>query len=335
MMADYAHEWTDRQIAELTRTMDGEYRKAFREMKRKVEQSAKEYARELAVWEKRVKEEPELKRAFNAWKRRESLRMGAQQDLLDSLAELLTHANEDAIRHVNGLLPKVYAENANYATYNIERMGRIDTSFTLLNQDAVNRIMADFPDLLPAIPSPKVDVLADLAWNKRKFNSAITQGILQGESVPDIAKRICSVVNMGESAAIRAARTATTSAENGGRMAAFERAEGMGIKMQREWMATLDGHTRQAHRELDGQRVPMGEPFKVDGYHIDYPGDPSAPGYLVYNCRCSVDGVIDEVKDDTLPRASKLGGVSYEEWKAGHPVAEGRWGTMVWNPGEL
>ena len=35
---------------------------------------------------------------------------------------------------------------------------------------------------------------------------------------------------------------------------------------------------------LDGQKAEMGKPFKVDGEEIMFPGDTSAPGYLVYNC---------------------------------------------------
>lgn len=41
------------------------------------------------------------------------------------------------------------------------------------------------------------------------------------------------------------------------------------------WRATLDGRTRHAHRLLDGQMVDIGEKFKVDGYELEYPGDPS------------------------------------------------------------
>lgn len=60
---------------------------------------------------------------------------------------------------------------------------------------------------------------------------------------------------------------------------------------------------------------------------MDYPGDPKAPGYLIYNCRCTVISV-DKFHDPNAPRASKLGGVSYEEWKAGKEVSDGnRWGT--------
>ena len=64
----------------------------------------------------------------------------------------------------------------------------------------------------------------------------------------------------------------------------------------------------------------------MDGYELEYPGDPSAPGYLIYNCRCTLISV-DKFHDPNAPRASKLGDVSYEEWKAGKEVkSSNKWG---------
>ena len=61
----------------------------------------------------------------------------------------------------------------------------------------------------------------------------------------------------------------------------------------------------------------VGEAFHVDGASIRYPGDPQAPGYLIYNCRCTLVSAVKGIDQSDAPRASKLGGVSYEDWKAG------------------
>ena len=48
----------------------------------------------------------------------------------------------------------------------------------------------------------------------------------------------------------------------------------------------------------------------------------SAPGRLIYNCRCTLISV-DKFHDTNAPRASKLGEVSYEEWKTRKEISEG------------
>ena len=55
----------------------------------------------------------------------------------------------------------------------------------------------------------------------------------------------------------------------------------------------------------------------MDGAAIRYPGDPQAPGYLVYNCRCTLVSAVKGIDQSGAARASKLGNMSYEEWTAG------------------
>ena len=43
--------------------------------------------------------------------------------------------------------------------------------------------------------------------------------------------------------------------------------------------------------------------LKLDGYHLMYPGDSSAPGYWAYNCHCTTVAVVDGVDTgDTMRR---------------------------------
>lgn len=70
----------------------------------------------------------------------------------------------------------------------------------------------------------------DLRWNRQRIQSELTQGLLQGESIPEIAKRMQKVTDSNYKSAVRNARTMTTGAENAGRVDSYKRAEGMGIK---------------------------------------------------------------------------------------------------------
>jgi hypothetical protein len=143
---------------------------------------------------------------------------------------------------------------------------------------------------------------------------------LQGESINALAKRMAYDVGATNyKDCVKHARTMTTATQNAGRVDGYKRAEKMGIDMEQEWVAVLDGRTRHEHRQLDGQRRPVGEPFEVDGYKLDYPADPKAPYYLIMNCRCTLIGQLKGFERDTKEyrQDPDLDGMSYEEWKQG------------------
>ena len=93
------------------------------------------------------------------------------------------------------------------------------------------------------------------------------------------------------------ARTAMTGAQNAGRMEMMHRAKGMGIKMQKQWLATFDRRTRDAHQHLDGQTKEVDEPFESKLGDIMFPGDPDANPGNVYNCRCTLTYVYPDFED--------------------------------------
>ena len=234
------------------------------------------------------------------------------EDLRDTLAADLSHVNEIATGLINNHAIDCYALNMNYGTYEIENGYHIDTSFSMYDHRTVENLMRDEPQI---IPKASLDIPEDLRWNRKKLTSAITQGVLTGESIPDIAKRLGKVANMNESAAVRNARTYTTAAENKGRVDSYDRARSMGIELEQEWMATLDMRTRASHRQLDGERVKIGAKFSNE---CRYPGDPEGRPEEIYNCRCTLVAALKGYNyDDT--RFSRLPpGMTYEDWKNAH-----------------
>ena len=68
-----------------------------------------------------------------------------------------------------------------------------------------------------------------MQWNQKKIQSAVLQGVLQGEGPSAVAKRLMKVGEMNYSAAVRYARTMTTSAQNAGRYESYHRANRLGI----------------------------------------------------------------------------------------------------------
>lgn len=56
------------------------------------------------------------------------------------------------------------------------------------------------------------------------------------------------------------------------------------------WSATMDGRTRDSHKELNGQKIRFGQLFTspLTGARLEYPGDSThgAPGEETIQCRC-------------------------------------------------
>lgn len=327
-MADYGHRETDKRLEVMEKRISKVYADTLEEAKTKLTAVLKEFKEEDKKRAQLVADGKLKQRAYLAWRQELLGKAKHLQDMIDVLTEDFTNADKIAMNIVSGEATGVYALNANYAAYEIEQKAGINLSWTLYDHSTVERLISEEPDLLPL---PSVNIPLDQQWNKKHITAAINRGILLGDPIPDIAQRLLNVANMDLNAAIRSARTATTAAECAGRINAYKQAAAMGIQLKQMWRATLDGRTRHAHRLLDGQMVDIGEKFKVDGYELEYPGDPSAPGYLVYNCRCTVVSV-DKFHDPNAPRASKLGNLSYEEWKAGKEVnATNKWGTYIGN----
>mgnify|MGYP002763993048 FL=1 len=312
-MADYGHKETDKRLAVMEKRIAKVYADTLAEAKDKLSAVLAEF-RELDKKKAQAVADGKLsKKAYTAWRQELLGKEKHLRDMIDVLTEDFTNADKIAMKIVSGEAKDVYALNANYAAYDIEKKANVNLSWTLYDHSTVERLIREEPNLLPL---PSVDVPVDKRWNQKHITAAINRGILLGDPIQDIAKRLVTVASMDLNAAVRSARTATTAAECAGRIRTYKYAESLGIQLKQMWRATLDDRTRHAHRMLDGQMVDIGEKFKVDGYELEYPGDPSAPGYLVYNCRCTVVSV-DKTHDPNAPRASKLSGMRYEDWRAG------------------
>ena len=315
-MADYGHAETDKMLSKMEKKVEKVYKEAVGDLQKKLDSYLKRFETKDKIKRQQLEKGEITKAEYDYWRTGQILMGERWQEMRDTLAADLSNSNQIAASIVNGYIPEVYALNHNYGTYEAEAGAMVDTSYTLYDRDTVERLIKDNPQLLP---EAKVNIPKDQRWNQQKITSAITQGILQGESIRDMSKRLRRVSDMNRSQSITNARTITTSVENAGRINSYKRAESMGIKMKKVWLATLDGRTRDSHRNLDGEKVDVDESFSNG---CKYPGDPQGPAREVYNCRCTltaqVDGVDLDLSDISLRNNYKLGGMSYEEWKNEH-----------------
>lgn len=312
MPSDYGHEYSDKELNKLEKRITKEYKQAAKEVEKKMNDYLAKFADKDAKMKKRLEAGEITASEYAEWRMRQMFTGDRWKAMSETLSADLVNADKIAAGMINDSLPSSYAENFNYGTYEVEHGAKMNTNFVLYDKDTVINLMKDDPKI---IPKANVDIPKDMVWNKRKIISAVTQGILQGEAIPKIAKRLQSVTDMDRRAAIRNARTYTTAAENKGRIDSYDRAKDMGINVKKEWLATLDELTRMEHRHLDGMAVDNDEPFETDGYKIMYPGDPDAEPEMIYNCRCTLVARIVDYKYNDERNDSKLGDMTYEEWK--------------------
>lgn len=300
----------EKQAQELQEKLQLTYADAVDGMTARIEASLEEFAAEDARWQADVAAGKKDAKAYAAWRKDQALHNDRLKALKKALTQDLTAADKMAMAYVNQVPAGVYAEGMNFATYEIEHGAKANTSFTLYNKNTVMELVANEPDLLPRAAFDKAK---DTAWNSRHVTAAVTQAVLQGQTVPQLAASIAGIAAMDQRAAMKAARTAITSAHSLGKLKGYERAAGMGIDVEKQWLAALDSRTRGSHRHLDGEVVKLDAEFSNG---LKYPGDPDGPASEVYNCRCTLVPVIGDVEYDEVERANKLGGMSYEEWKA-------------------
>lgn len=217
------------------------------------------------------------------------------QAMVDQVTDKLTNVNQIALDYLNGQMPEIYCHNFNeFANEKIKGY-----SFELVNEETVKNLIKDGNKSL--LPQKTINIPKDKKWNTKNINSQVLQGILQGESIDKISKRLQNVTDMNYNAAVRNARTMTTGAENKGRQDSFVRATNDGIIIKRRWVAAHDARLRDWHADLDGVEVDVDKPFENDYGQIMYPGDPTAHPANVYNCRCSIRAVVKGFKPVEKP----------------------------------
>lgn len=333
---DYAHIETEKILKKTERDIQNVYSQAQRETQAKLDNYLDRFKIKDDIKKRQVHQGKLTQEQYEKWRHGQICVGKRWQEMVDTLAQDYTNADRMAMEIVNGYTPGVYAENHNYATFQVEKGSRLDTSYTLYDKSTVNRLIRDDPDVLP---KARVDIPKDKQWNRTHIKDAVTQGILQGEDLRKVSKRLQKVTDMDNRAAMRNARTIITATQNAGRVDSYKRAENMGIKIEQEWLATLDNRTRHSHRKMDGQHVKVGEKFPNG---CEYPGDPNGPPAEVYNCRCTLVPRIEGVDQSNAPRNDKLGNISYDEWKNEHnskpnpprAMVDGKdiTDTWVWDP---
>ena len=323
--SDLGHKLTDKELAKLERRIANLYRDAGEELQATIDAYFEQFKKrdeEMKALIGTVQNGKEWTEAdYKQWRFNQIGRGKRYQAMRDKVAHRVTDANAVAVSYTNDATPGIYSLNRNYAAYTIEQVAG-NVGFDLWDEQTVKRLIVEQPGLMPYYPKDRALKRGiDLAYGKKQITASVTSSILQGKSIKhmadDLQKRITT---MSRDSAIRTARTAVTGAQNAGRMDSYAAAEKMGIKLKKEWLATLDARTRHSHAMLDGEQVAQDKKFSNG---CRFPGDPQGPPWEIYNCRCTLIAALDGLDTSSAQRRARnpatgqtevISNMTYAEW---------------------
>ena len=318
-MIDQGAVYTDKELAKMEKKIKQIYSEAQSDIEDKIAEFNKKFYAKQSLYQQKLKDGEITQEQYDQWLRGQVFQSKQWESKKDQIIGVIQNANKEAANILNGGTISVFAENANWSHYQMEKSQGVNFGFGLYDAQTVTNLVKNDPQVLPKW---KVNEPKDYIWNAKKVNNSITQGVIQGEGLDKIAKRLAnSLSSNNRNTMLTFARTAMTGAQNAGRYQSQQDAKELGIDIVKVWMSTLDKHTRVSHQELDGEEQKVGDkwhPFKFSN-GCRYPGDPQGPPHEVYNCRCTL---VSDIKDypSKFNRYDNIDGkpiknMSYKEWK--------------------
>ena len=307
-MPDHIDKYTDQQEAAYARKIAATYKQAAQEVRRQITEFTAKHKAKAAKLLQQVNAGEISMADYRAWLQGQVFIGKQWQDKLDDIVRVYTDADEKARQLMRGTVRDVFTESANYAAYQLEGRLGAAVDFHLYDAKTVDRLMRTNPQMLPEW---KINEPKDYKWNAQRVRSTLTRAIIEGKPIPDIADELGQQLATGNAKKmVLFARTAMTGAQNAGRVERLHDTQQMGIRVKKKWLAAHDARVRDTHAYLDGQERDVDEDFEVGGMHIAYPGDPTAPPELVYNCRCTMIYVYPEHQAEHQGEKTE----SYEKW---------------------
>lgn len=178
-----------------------------------------------------------------------------------------------------------------------------------INRDAVLKAVQHDTKL----SSPLYDALGiDTRVMTKKISKELSRGLATGLTYDEIARNIRNTTKAPLARARAIARTEGHRIQQASAADARTEAKAKGADVVKQWDATLDGDTRENHRQLDGQIREIEEPFEVGSYKPMHPGDFGDPAEDC-NCRCvaltRARAALDEDELKTLKERAEYFGI--------------------------
>lgn len=246
-----------------------------------------------------------------------------QQQLQSQVQAILDTLQNNEFETVSDYLTKSYEDGFVGAMYSLQEQG-VPLIFPIDQEKVVAAILHD-----TKLSENLYDAF-DMKDLKKKISGEISRGIASALTYNDIARNISNHANISMNNAMRIARTEGHRINIQSALDASFKAKSKGADVVKQWDSTLDGKTRQHHRELDGQIQELDDYFEVAGMQVEAPGMFGTPDEDC-NCRCqllqrarwALDEDItkaspdapEEYSDDGVTKLEKIKAKDYDEFK--------------------
>lgn len=232
-----------------------------------------------------------------------------------NIAAIMNQQNRIVIRDFAALSEEAYEASFFRYAWAFDQNARVAITWGSLSPEAIKAITQNPLDLISHGEIPLI--------TRDRINRAITQGLIQGKSYPQMMKQIQAAMANNAYQAMRIARTEGQRAMSEGTEEIYDRARRRGIAGGEIWDATLDGRTRRSHQLLDGVPRPENGLWRVVHIAKDNPSGivettgPLMSGVASFDihCRCrrrfEVEGY-----SPTLRRTRDEGVIPYETYPA-------------------
>ena len=300
-MADTAHLATDKKLEEMEKRLSAIYSRAEKTVQKKMADYAKsidEKSSELLQAYKDAETEDEKQKAKKAYIRfyRKVVKSKEFVSMSADVADDLYKANVEASAYINSQTPAIYALNYNYINAEMEKD---------IDGFKPQEITEDEAEKYSGYTKQTVDRKKDTAWNKDNLKKSVIAGSLLLLGAYAIMKRSAnSAIEKNHNSASMHCEGMGTDAENKARLDGMYRASDIGVKVQKQWRATLDNRTRDSHRSLDSETIGLDATFDNG---LKYPREPGGALPEICNCRCRLRYVTPYTKYET--RSARIGEV--------------------------
>ena len=166
------------------------------------------------------------------------------------------------------------------------------TAFEVAGRELIKTTGLNFRLLSPGVVEAverRTDMLADFIGeaSSLRVSDAVTEALTEGGGISDLASAIRDDAFDEDISLARAERIARTEAMGSLNEGQYEQATDSGVFVEKGWLHSGNPRNpRDWHAEMDGERVPIDQPFSNG---LDYPGQQGAPPEEVINCGCTCE----------------------------------------------